>query len=88
MERHPPSYRRTRRRSRARLDLLYWFRVAQTAFFVVAIGVVVVGPRGSFPRKCDDRKATQIEGSLVLELMWAGMPLVIVIALFAWGTTL
>jgi cytochrome c oxidase subunit II len=69
------------------VDLLYWFLVALTVFFVVAIGAVVVG-LCTWYRKCEGRKATQIEGSLVLELMWSGLPLVIVIGLFAWGTTL
>lgn len=69
------------------VDLLYWFLVALTVFFVVLIGVVVVG-LCTWYRKCDDRKATQIEGSLLLELLWSGLPLVIVIGLFVWGTSL
>ncbi len=70
------------------VDLLYWFLVALTVFFVVLIGIVVVG-LCTWYRKCDDgRKAVQIEGSTTLELLWTGLPLVIVIGLFAWGTSL
>lgn len=70
------------------VDLLYWFLVALTVFFVVLIGVVVAG-LCTWYRNCGDgRKPVQIEGSLMLELLWSGIPLVIVIGLFAWGTTL
>lgn len=69
------------------VDLLYWFLVALTVFFVIGIGVVVVG-LCTWYRKCDDKKAVQIEGSTTLELIWSGIPLVIVMGLFVWGTAL
>jgi cytochrome c oxidase subunit 2 len=70
------------------VDLLYWFLVALTIFFVVLIGVVVVGLCTKYRACGDGRKAVQIEGSLTLELLWSGIPLVIVLGIFVWGTAL
>ncbi len=69
------------------VDLIWWFLVALTVFFVVLIGAVIVGLATVYRNKNDGRKAVQIEGSTSLELLWSGIPLVIVIALFVWGTT-
>jgi cytochrome c oxidase subunit 2 len=70
------------------VDLLYWFLVALTVFFVVLIGAVVVGLAAYYKKRDDGRKAVQIEGSTALELLWTGLPLLIVVGLFAWGTSL
>ena len=70
------------------VDLLYWFLVALTVFFVVLIGAVVVGLAAYYKKRDDGRKAVQIEGSTTLELLWTGLPLLIVVGLFAWGTSL
>lgn len=70
------------------VDILYWFLVALTVFFVVGIGAVVVGLVSYFKDRKDGRKAVQIEGSTTLELIWTGIPLLIVVGLFVWGTTL
>lgn len=70
------------------VDALYWFLVALTVFFVILIGIVVVGLTGYYRKRAGGPKAVQIEGSTMLELIWTGLPLVIVIGLFAWGTSL
>ena len=87
VERHPPrTGERVDVRER-RFDLLYWFLGRPDRLLRRRDRRRRRRAVRTWYRKCDDRKATQIEGSLVLELMWTGMPLVIVIALFAWGTT-
>jgi cytochrome c oxidase subunit 2 len=69
------------------IDLLWWFLVGMTVFFLILIFGIVLGFAAWFKKRDDGRKAVQIEGSMALELLWTGIPLVIVIGLFVWGTT-
>ncbi len=66
------------------VDALYLVLVALTAFFGLLIGGLVLGFAVRY-RRGRNRKATQIEGSLVLELLWTGIPFVIAMAIFLWG---
>jgi cytochrome c oxidase subunit 2 len=66
------------------VDALYLFLIALTAFFSLLIGGLVIGFAVRY-RRGRNRKATQIEGSLVLELLWTGIPFVIAMGIFLWG---
>ncbi len=69
------------------VDALYVFLLGLSAFF----GLLIVAALLLFSlryRRRPGHLATPIEGSLPLELLWTGIPLVIVLFTFAWGTRL
>ena len=68
-----------------RVDNLYFFIVAVTAFFAIAVTVVViifaVKYRTDDPLAVGDR----IHGSIPLELAWSIIPFIISLVIFAWA---
>ena len=69
------------------IDVLYLFLVGISVFF----GALIVAALLLFSvryRRRPGHRASHIEGSLALELAWTGIPLVIVLFVFAWGTKL
>jgi len=69
------------------VDWLYIFLVALSALTTLAIfGVILVF--GMKYRRRHGREATQIEGSLVLEIAWSVIPLGIFLVIFVWGAVL
>jgi cytochrome c oxidase subunit II len=69
------------------VDALYIFLVAVSAFMTLAIFVVIV-VFGFKYRRRPGRVAHQIEGSLVLELIWSVIPMGIFVVIFIWGAVL
>ena len=67
--------------------MLYFFITGVTAFFVVLVAALVVFFTLKFRRKHPDEVGADIHGSLVLELTWTIIPLIIAMVMFAWGTT-
>jgi cytochrome c oxidase subunit 2 len=72
----------------ASVDALYLFFVAVTAFFSVLIATLVVVFAVRFRRRAPDEVGAPIHGSLVLELTWTFIPLVIAMVMFVWGASL
>jgi cytochrome c oxidase subunit 2 len=70
------------------MDLLYLFLTAVTAFFVVLVGALVVAFTIKFRRKHPDDVGADIHGSLVLELTWTIIPLILSMVMFGWGASL
>jgi cytochrome c oxidase subunit 2 len=69
------------------VDWLYIFLVALSAVTTLAIfGIILVF--GMKYRRRQSREATQIEGSLVLEIAWSVIPLGIFLVIFVWGAVL
>ena len=69
------------------VDWLYIFLVALSAVTTLAIfGIILVF--GMKYRRRQHREATQIEGSLVLEIAWSVIPLGIFMVIFVWGAVL
>jgi cytochrome c oxidase subunit 2 len=66
------------------VDALYIALLGITAFFSLLIGVLVLGFAIRY-RRGRNRKATQIEGNLALELLWSGIPFVIAMGIFLWS---
>src|SRR5262245_23061535 len=68
-----------------RVDQLYWFIVAVTAFFAILVTVLVilfaVKYRTSDPMLIGER----ITGSIPLELAWSIIPFLVSIVIFAWA---
>lgn len=67
------------------VDALYLFMVGISIFFTVLVVVLVVTFAIKY-RKKDGREPEAVHGHLVLELVWTGIPLVLVIFMFVWGT--
>jgi cytochrome c oxidase subunit 2 len=68
------------------IDAVWWFLVALTVVMTVLIFAAVITFVTLYRNKHDGRVATQIEGSTQLEILWSVIPLIIVMALFVWGT--
>ena len=69
-------------------DLLYFFLTGVTAFFVVLVGVLVVYFTVRYRRRHPSETGADIHGSLVLELTWTIIPLLISMVMFGWGASL
>jgi cytochrome c oxidase subunit 2 len=70
-----------------RVDALFLFLVGVSAFFTLLIcsALVVLGLRY---RRRSDRESEAVEGSTTLELLWTGIPLLIVLGVFGWSAKL
>ena len=69
-----------------RVDNLYFFIVAVTAFFAVLVSVVVIVFAVKY--RTDDPLAvgSRIHGSIPLELGWSIVPFIIAVVIFAWAS--
>jgi cytochrome c oxidase subunit 2 len=70
-----------------RVDHLYFFLIAVSAFFAVVVTIMVVVFAIKYRRRHDDEVGEPIHGSLVLELLWTGIPFVIAMVMFVWGAS-
>ncbi len=71
----------------SRVDNLYFFLVASSAFFAVLVTVLVIAFAIRFRRRSPDEVGEPIHGSLVLELIWTGIPFVLAMVMFVWGAS-
>jgi len=69
-------------------DLLYLFLTGVTAFFVVLVAFLVVFFAVKYRRRHPDDVGADIHGSLVLELTWTIIPLILSMVMFGWGASL
>lgn len=69
------------------VDALYAFLVAVTIFFTVLVAAMVVVFSIKY-RKSMNPVATQIEGSVPLEILWSVVPLGIAFVIFVWGAVI
>ena len=69
-----------------RVDNLYFFIVAVTAFFGIVTSVVVVWFAMKYRTDNPLAVGTRITGSIPLELAWSLIPFVISIVIFVWAT--
>lgn len=67
------------------VDTLYFFIVAVTVFFTVAISLAVLYLAIRFRRRHKEEVGAPIHGSLVLELTWTIIPLLIALFIFGWS---
>ena len=70
-----------------RVDNLYFFMLAVTAFFSVLIAVLVVVLALKYRRRHADEVGANIHGSTALEVVWTAIPLLIALVMFVWGTS-
>jgi cytochrome c oxidase subunit 2 len=69
-------------------DLLYLFLTGVSAFFVVLVAALVVVFTVKYRRRQPDDVGADIHGSLVLELTWTIIPLILSMVMFGWGAEL
>ena len=67
------------------VDALFYFIVAVTVFFTVAVSIAAVYFAVKYRRRSDADRPAEIHGSLLLELTWTLIPLGIVVVMFVWG---
>lgn len=70
------------------LDNLYFFLVAVSVFFVVAIGLAIVVLALRYNRKKELDKGDDVHGNNVLEIVWSVVPLILAMVMFFWGARL
>jgi cytochrome c oxidase subunit 2 len=70
------------------MDLLYFFLTGVTAFFVVLVAALVVYFTIKYRRRSPNEVGADIHGSLVLELTWTIIPLLLSMVMFGWGASL
>ena len=68
-----------------RVDALYFFLLALSAFFALLIAGLIVYFAVKYRRRSPDAVGENIHGSTVLELTWTGIPLLITMVIFVWG---
>ena len=71
----------------ARVDLLYFFLTAVSAFFAVLVTVLIIVFAIKYRRRHADEVGEPIHGSLALELIWTGIPFIIAMVMFVWGAS-
>jgi cytochrome c oxidase subunit 2 len=70
-----------------RVDNLYFFLISVSAFFAVLVTVLVVIFAIKYRRRHPDEVGAPIHGSLLLELVWTGIPFVLAMVMFVWGAS-
>ena len=68
-----------------RVDALYFFLIAVSAFFALLIATLVVVFAVRYRRRSPDERPKAILGSVALELTWSLIPLGIVLVMFLWS---
>jgi cytochrome c oxidase subunit 2 len=69
-------------------NLLYLFLVGVTAFFVILVAALVVFFTIKYRRRSPNEVGADIHGSLILELTWTIIPLLLSMVMFGWGASL
>lgn len=72
----------------ARVDALYFFLVALTAFFTILISAAVIYFAIKYRRKAKEEAGEPVHGAMWLEATWTIIPLLIVLFIFGWSTTI
>jgi cytochrome c oxidase subunit 2 len=70
-----------------RVDALYFFLLAISAFFGLLIAGLIVYYAVKFHRRTPDQIGTQIHGGMALEVTWTVIPLMITMVIFVWGAS-
>jgi cytochrome c oxidase subunit II len=69
------------------VDALYFFILAVTAFFALAVAVAVIYFGIRYHKTHDGEIGARIEGNLPLELLWSVIPTIIAMVMFGWGAS-
>jgi cytochrome c oxidase subunit II len=70
-----------------RVDALYFFLVGLAVFFSLLIAGLILFYAVRYRRRSPDEIGANIHGSLLLEIGWSGIPLLITMVIFVWGAS-
>jgi cytochrome c oxidase subunit II len=70
------------------VDHLFYFLTAIDLFFTVVIFLTILYFALRYRRRSEKEQPEQIEGNIPLEVLWTAIPLVLVVVVFLWGTSL
>ncbi len=70
------------------VDNLYFFLIAVSVFFALLIFFLVYIFAVKYRRRSEDETPKEIPGLLKLEILWTVIPLILVMVVFVWGSTL
>jgi cytochrome c oxidase subunit II len=70
-----------------RVDALYFFLVGLAVFFSLLIAGLIVFYAIKYRRRAPGDIGANIHGSLLLEIGWSGIPLLITMVIFVWGAS-
>jgi cytochrome c oxidase subunit 2 len=70
------------------VDHLYYFLTAIDLFFTAVIFLTILYFALRYRRRSEKDQPEQIEGNIPLEVIWTAVPLVLVVVVFLWGTSL
>ena len=70
-----------------RVDNLYFFIIAVTAFFALAVVVAVFVFATRYRRTHEHQVGEPVHGALALEITWTVIPFVLAMVMFAWGAS-
>ncbi|HEX6211107.1 MAG TPA: cytochrome c oxidase subunit II transmembrane domain-containing protein, partial [Methylomirabilota bacterium] len=68
----------------SRVDSLYFFLTAVSAFVAVLVTVLIIVFAIKYRRRHPDETGEPIHGSIALELVWTGIPFTIAMVMFVW----
>jgi cytochrome c oxidase subunit 2 len=71
-----------------RVDALYIFLVAVSAFFTLLIFLSIFYFAVKYRRRSEEEQPPAIHGSLKLEILWSVIPFILAMVMFGWGATL
>jgi cytochrome c oxidase subunit II len=81
----PPLFPEAASTMAPRVDALYFFLLALTAFFSVLIAVMIVVFMVKFRRRSPNSVGARIHGGMALEITWSVIPLIICLGIFVWA---
>jgi len=70
-----------------RVDALYFFLIGIAVFFSLLIAGLIVFYAVKYRRRAPAEIGADIHGSLLLEIGWSGIPLLITMVIFVWGAS-
>jgi cytochrome c oxidase subunit II len=70
-----------------RVDALYFFLLAVSAFFSLLIAGLIVYFAVKYHRRSPESVGVRIHGGLMLEITWSVIPLLITMVIFVWGAS-
>jgi len=71
-----------------RVDALYFYLVGVSVFFSALIFLLILYFAIKYRRRSEAEQPALIHGSMVLEVTWSVIPLILTMAMFSWGAVL
>jgi len=83
----PPLFPERASTMAGRVDALYFFLLALSAFFALLIAGLIVYFAIKYRRRAPDSVGDRIHGGTALEVTWTVVPFIITMGIFVWGAS-